>query len=60
MIAGAPYRMARDSTETALAAKSGSLRTAVQERAARQLEQDSCAKLDGERPAATICEAGAP
>ena len=60
MIAGAPSRMARDSTGTALASKSGSLRTAVPTRAARQLEQDSCAKLDGERPAATICEAGAP
>lgn len=60
MIAGAPSRMARDSTGTVLASKSGSLRTAVPTRAARQLEQDSCAKRDGERPAATSCEAGAP
>lgn len=55
----APSRMARDSAETALAVSS-SLLTSVPARAARQLEQDSRAKGDGERSVATICKAGMP
>lgn len=46
MIAGAPSRMARDSTEAVLAAKSSSRRMAVPARAARQLEHGFRAKQD--------------
>lgn len=62
MIAGAPSRMVRDSTETAtaLATKSSSLRMEVPARTARQMELGSRANLDEERLVAMICKARTP
>ena len=62
MIAGAPSRMARDSTETALSAKSRLLQTTVAMHAACQLEQGYRASwyMDEGYPVATICKVWIP